>query len=335
MKSKLKNKIQKIKTRKNHKIKKQTQKRKMSKKRIIKKRGGTLQDMEERLHSVTSFLPHDSYDYQKIKTLSKSISNQIGTDCENIQVDFVGVNPPSNYGENFIWIHKDNPNLINGSLMKCWIKVGILDNDSLKPAIKAYLDPSTREETIQQWGMIENWNVSKVTNMSGMFYGAKNFNQNIGGWDVSNVTNMGLMFGDATNFNQDIGGWNVSNVTNMGLMFGDAKKFNQNIEGWDVSSVTDMTGMFVGATNFDQDIGGWNVSSVTGMRGMFARATNFDQNIGGWNVSNVTDMRAMFVSAENFNQNIVGWNVSNVTDMRFMFSGSPMSYNPPTWYRDD
>ena len=41
---------------------------------------------------------------------------------------------------------------------------------------------------------IGNWDVSNVTNMSGMFEGAKSFNQDISNWDVSNVTNMISMF---------------------------------------------------------------------------------------------------------------------------------------------
>ena len=48
-----------------------------------------------------------------------------------------------------------------------------------------------------------SWDVSNVTSMSAMFYGAKKFNQNISNWDVSNVTNMGQMFFDADSFDQD------------------------------------------------------------------------------------------------------------------------------------
>ena len=33
------------------------------------------------------------------------------------------------------------------------------------------------------------WNVGAVTNMNEMFYGAKNFDQNIGAWNVASVTN--------------------------------------------------------------------------------------------------------------------------------------------------
>src|SRR5690554_1949648 len=60
---------------------------------------------------------------------------------------------------------------------------------------------------------------------------------NMNDWDVSNVTNMLGMFSGATAFNQYIGGWDVSNVSNMGAMFSVASTFNQNISGWDVSNV--------------------------------------------------------------------------------------------------
>ena len=45
--------------------------------------------------------------------------------------------------------------------------------------------------------------------MNGVFYDAKEFNENIGNWDTSNVTNMRGMFYNASKFNQDIGGLNV------------------------------------------------------------------------------------------------------------------------------
>ncbi|WP_096023694.1 DarT ssDNA thymidine ADP-ribosyltransferase family protein [Campylobacter lanienae] len=43
---------------------------------------------------------------------------------------------------------------------------------------------------------IDNWDVSSVTNMSGMFMNCYNFNQPLNSWDVSNVTKMSGIFDD-------------------------------------------------------------------------------------------------------------------------------------------
>ena len=44
--------------------------------------------------------------------------------------------------------------------------------------------------TNEQFAGIENWDVSNVKDMSGMFCFAENFNQPLNSWDVSNVTDM-------------------------------------------------------------------------------------------------------------------------------------------------
>ena len=62
---------------------------------------------------------------------------------------------------------------------------------------------------------LNNWNVSNVTNMYGMFNNAESFNQLLNNWNVSNVKDMRLMFSDATSFNQPLNNWNVSNVEDM------------------------------------------------------------------------------------------------------------------------
>ncbi len=169
---------------------------------------------------------------------------------------------------------------------------------------------------------ISSWDVSNVTNMNFLFYGAGSFNQDIRNWDVSSVTNMWGAFASASNFNQPINEWDVSNVTNMYAMFHSANTFNQDIGSWDVSSVTDMGLMFNNASDFNQDIGSWVVDSVTVMKGTFDGASSFNQDISSWNVSSVTDMSVMFARTVAFNQDISGWDVSSVTDMLGMFSGA-------------
>ena len=114
-----------------------------------------------------------------------------------------------------------------------------------------------------QGGSITNWEVSNVTDMSEMFYGATKFNGDIGNWDVLNVQKMGRMFQETYDFNQDIGNWDVSNVTEMYCMFETTEWFSQDLSSWDVSSVTNMWRMFKDALSFSGDLSGWNVLNVT------------------------------------------------------------------------
>ncbi len=155
-------------------------------------------------------------------------------------------------------------------------------------------------------------NLSSVTDMSYMFFGATAFNQDISGWDVSNVTNMSNMFQNVTGFNQKINNWDTGNVTHMVFMFNSATAFNQDISGWDVSKVTSMSGMFISASAFNQDISSWDVSNITDMYSMFYKAAAFNQDISGWDVSNVTDMSYMFynatLSTANYDALLVEWN---------------------------
>lgn len=179
---------------------------------------------------------------------------------------------------------------------------------------------------------MNEWDVSSVTNMEGMFKRTVHFDEEIGNWDVSSVENMAEMFLGARHFNRDIGSWDVSSVEDMSMMFsmrteGEGRvsgtdSFAQGITNWDVSSVKDMSGMFSQARNFNQDIGDWDVSSVKDMSIMFSGAESFNQDIGDWDVSSVEDMGAMFSGADSFNQDIGEWDVSSVENMGSMFSGA-------------
>lgn len=166
---------------------------------------------------------------------------------------------------------------------------------------------------------IGDWNVKNVTNMSRLFRGAFAFNQDIGDWNVSKVNKLSGIFRFAFSFNQDIGNWDVANVINMSFMFNGAESFNQDIGSWDVSNVTEMRSMFLFARNFNQDISEWDVSKVKRMGLMFWGATNYNQDIGKWDMSNVNKMELMFREAISFNQALGDWDMSNVDNTSFMF----------------
>jgi surface protein len=142
--------------------------------------------------------------------------------------------------------------------------------------------------------------LSDVHSMIFMFYRARKLkgNKYFNDWDVSSVTNMSGMFADANAFNQPLNNWDVSSVTNIYSMFFHADAFNQPLNNWDDSSVTNMSMMFEYANAFNQPLNDWNVSSVTNMSAMFQNTRSFtNQDLSSWNVNNVSsDKHASFVT---------------------------------------
>jgi len=59
---------------------------------------------------------------------------------------------------------------------------------------------------------INDWPVSRVTNMTGMFYQANAFNSPLDKWDVSSVVYMDNMFRFAHVFLQDISMWETDSL---------------------------------------------------------------------------------------------------------------------------
>ena len=154
------------------------------------------------------------------------------------------------------------------------------NNTSLRDAVKDYFaqDCLTKPdcEIINQYGVIGGWKVSCVTDMTDLFKSSKNpevadFNQPLNNWDVSKVTTMRSMFYGAAAYNQPMNGWNVSNVINMYYMF-EASAFNQPLNDWDVSKVTTMQGLFYDATAYNQPLCDWGpkLLKTADVSGMFS-----------------------------------------------------------------
>ncbi|WP_318308802.1 BspA family leucine-rich repeat surface protein [Flagellimonas crocea] len=165
--------------------------------------------------------------------------------------------------------------------------------------------------SLEQWGNIQ-WKT-----FYNAFYQCEEMQYNATDVpDLTNLSNMGYMFYGATSFNGNISSWDVSNVATMRSMFEGATSFNGDISGWNTSGVTSMKDMFSDATSFNGNISEWNTSNVMSMSGMFFSASSFDQDLGGWNIGNVEDMSFMFddsgMSKENLNATLIGW--SNYVD---------------------
>merc|ERR1719424_2077507 len=153
-----------------------------------------------------------------------------------------------------------------------------------------------------------------------MFYGAKAFNAAIDAWDVSSVTDMYGMFYGASDFDQDLG-WCVGTSVNTDSAFqgsacaatscGVTKGGCDGSDGSDALACgTHDLGDAVDAYLDDADaaeasvggtVGEWDVSCVTDMRKMFKDAYAFNGAIDAWDVSSVTNMAYMFDYADAFN----------------------------------
>mmetsp|Transcript_8462 Transcript_8462/g.9941 ORF Transcript_8462/g.9941 Transcript_8462/m.9941 type:complete len:179 (+) Transcript_8462:46-582(+) len=156
----------------------------------------------------------------------------------------------------------------------------LINQMNIKPAVIEWAIDKPGTEAI--YGPIGTWDTSHVTNMGYLFFegrcpegSTKNlcrdalirFNENISQWDVSKVSVFTAMFWYCRYFNQDISVWDTESATDMSFMFWNAQSFNQPIGVWEVDNVHNMSNMFHMAKSFAQDLSGWqNVALVSGGR---------------------------------------------------------------------
>jgi photosystem II stability/assembly factor-like uncharacterized protein len=103
-----------------------------------------------------------------------------------------------------------NANSDSRGILKRFIKLGYDDNPNYT---RDLFTPQGQFSTVP----LDRVVVSLMTDLSYVFYqfgiGDRTSAESIVGWDTSSVINMTSMFEGATNFNQDLRSWNVSNVT--------------------------------------------------------------------------------------------------------------------------
>ena len=169
--------------------------------------------------------------------------------------------------------------------------------------------------------------IGTFTNLSGMFIYCSSLVSipNLNNWDVSNVTSMGGMFREAPNFNGDMSSWNTSNVVDMSYMLSNVPLFNGDISSWNVSSVSNFKQFLYNKPIWNNDLSGWNVSGATNMERMFQSCPSFNSNISNWNVSGVTNMFIMFQGCTSFDQDLSSWQISQVTNLQQFMTNCKLS----------
>ena len=76
-------------------------------------------------------------------------------------------------------------------IIKYFINI-FISNQELKEAV--HLWSNNKNKCIKKYGHISYWDVSKITDMSGLFNIVNTFNEDISRWDVPQVTRMDNMF---------------------------------------------------------------------------------------------------------------------------------------------
>ena len=187
-----------------------------------------------------------------------------------------------------------------------------------------------------------NFNTSKVTNMSYMFLPATP-----GDWssevvlttsnndvkpallnkiynsDVELMADVGLRYYSSLE-NLDLSSFNTSNVTTMERMFSCCSSLTSlDVSNFNTSNVTNMDWMFSDCSSLTSlNLSSFNTSEVTNMRRMFDNCLSLTSlDLSSFNTSNVTDMSLMFNSCKSLTTlDLSSFNTSSVTDMSLMFN---------------
>ena len=171
---------------------------------------------------------------------------------------------------------------------------------------------------------ISNFDTSNVTNMSAMFYNMNLTSLDLSNFDTSKVTDMNAMFLNMWSLTSlNISNFNTSKVTNMSSMFNNTASLTSlNLSSFDTSKVTNMRSMFSYMSNLTSlDLSNFDTSKVTNMNSMFycmLSLTTLD--LSSFDTSKVTNMNSMFRSMSNLTTlDLSNFDTSKVTDMQGMF----------------
>ena len=169
-----------------------------------------------------------------------------------------------------------------------------------------------------------------ITSLADLFNHKRKDFSGLETWDVSHITDMSGMFDSCKNFTgKEIENWNVSNVTNMGIMFFNCEKFNADLSKWDIRSVEKTAFMFQNCKNFTgKGLERWNTKKIENMMGMFKGCEKFNIDLSFWKTYNLKKMMYVFQNCRNFTgKGLETWNLSNVKVMGYDFTNTKVDFN--------
>ena len=232
-------------------------------------------NMSYLFYNATHF--NSSIDHWDVSSITNISGAFRGCNNFNQSLNSWDVSNVTNFGSMFLGSSSFNGNISNWDMSSCQTTVGM------------FYSASSFNQDISGWNFSSAW-----TSANNMFLNASSFNQNVGSWNVSNITNMSYMFYGCTNFNNNGGtlsGWNVSSVTTMNRMFQSASSFvGTGLDSWNPSLCTNFSVMFYSASSFNQNLSSWSLnSSLTNAASMFVGNNslleeNYSDTLVGWAV---------------------------------------------------
>jgi surface protein len=204
------------------------------------------------------------------------------------------------------------------------------------------MDETTRQKVIDDFGNIEDWDVSQVTDMKQLFEGYNLDGIDLTKWDTARVTKMGSMFADTKNFNNNIfsswkfqsceyinsflinsvdfnnGGERIvidnNKISNINSMFSGCKNLNVSIS-FNLSALVNADNCFQGCSKLNNNIGIYESPKLESLVYFLEDATNFDGNLQIEYTSNLRNIEGIFESLEKFSdsgKNLPKWDVRNL-----------------------
>ena len=169
---------------------------------------------------------------------------------------------------------------------------------------------------------IINLKASNATKMNFMFYNSPTLKSlELSGWDTSNVKSMNGAFMDCTNLETlDLGGLNTSNVENMSCMFEECNELRSlDVSSFDTSKVKDMSNMFIYCSSLKSlDVSNFDTSNAEHMQSMFSNCTSLESiDVSNFDTSNAqeywTNTSCMFLDCIALRPNMVYCSEANMT----------------------